>query len=364
MKATCRSPLTVPSAGRTSAWSTYRGRSARGWARGGMVGHDGSVAAGSDAGGVGGRGGGGRRGGRGGPVAVAARRVAVAAAGAGGEDQEDAHHQAGGAPAHRSHSGRARRAHWGHGLPDADVCVEGVRRAGGRARRALRAAGRRLRQRVPGVAARRRAGRDHRRVAAAPGGRVPPAGGDGHLRGVRRDLGRGGRGVGAGRRRPTRLWEGLEAFPAYGDEVEPATLAAACTESLGRPPDAAGLADHQGIGDAWEQSGGQVSIVAALLEQLTPARPERSASESSLAGLRRSAAAATAPAAAGAGGTGRHRSGSSPASARRPLMSTTRASLVAVAADRWRPGPRRRPLRGLPTRSCSSPSCQNESGSA
>jgi hypothetical protein len=69
---------------------------------------------------------------------------------------------------------------------------------------------------------------------------------------------------------PSSLWDGLEAFPAYGDEVEPATLAAACTEALGRPPDAAGLADHQGIGDAWEQSAGRVSIVTALLEQLTP----------------------------------------------------------------------------------------------
>ena len=65
-----------------------------------------------------------------------------------------------------------------------------------------------------------------------------------------------------------RLWEGLEAFPAYGDEVEPATLAAAVTEALGIPPDAAGLADHQRIGDEWEQSGGRTSIVDALLAQL------------------------------------------------------------------------------------------------
>ncbi len=72
---------------------------------------------------------------------------------------------------------------------------------------------------------------------------------------------------------PAALWEGLEAFPAYGDEVEPATLAAACTEALGRTPDASGLADHQGIGDAWEQSAGKVSIVAALLEQLSPPSP-------------------------------------------------------------------------------------------
>ena len=65
-----------------------------------------------------------------------------------------------------------------------------------------------------------------------------------------------------------RLWEGLEAFAAYDDEVEPATLAAACVESLGRPPDAAGLADHDVIGDEWERSGGRTSVVAALLAQL------------------------------------------------------------------------------------------------
>ena len=76
---------------------------------------------------------------------------------------------------------------------------------------------------------------------------------------------------------PATLWDGLEAFPAYGDEVEPATLAAACTEALGRPPDAAGLADHQGIGDAWEQSAGAVSVVAALLDQLAPPDPAPSA---------------------------------------------------------------------------------------
>ena len=69
------------------------------------------------------------------------------------------------------------------------------------------------------------------------------------------------------------LWDGLEAFPAYGDEVEPATLAAACTEALGRSPDAAGLADHQGIGDAWERSAGGVSIVDALIAQLSPPGP-------------------------------------------------------------------------------------------
>jgi len=68
----------------------------------------------------------------------------------------------------------------------------------------------------------------------------------------------------------TRLWEGLECFAAYGDEMEPATLAAAAGEALGRAPDASGMADHDAIGDAWERASGQVSIVALLLAQLRP----------------------------------------------------------------------------------------------
>jgi hypothetical protein len=67
---------------------------------------------------------------------------------------------------------------------------------------------------------------------------------------------------------PERLWDGLEAFPAYGDEVEPAPLAAACTAALGLAPDASGLSDHDAIGDEWERTGGSVSIVTALLAQL------------------------------------------------------------------------------------------------
>jgi hypothetical protein len=64
------------------------------------------------------------------------------------------------------------------------------------------------------------------------------------------------------------LWEGLEAFPAYGDELEPAPLAAAARSALGIEPDAYGVVDHDRIGDEWEHSGGRTSIVAALLAQL------------------------------------------------------------------------------------------------
>ena len=65
-----------------------------------------------------------------------------------------------------------------------------------------------------------------------------------------------------------RLWDGLEVFAAYGDEVEPATLAASCTDALGIAPDASGLVDHAAIGDEWEKTGGNVSIVDSLLVQL------------------------------------------------------------------------------------------------
>ncbi|MEA3077489.1 MAG: hypothetical protein QOF60_2397 [Actinomycetota bacterium] len=71
-----------------------------------------------------------------------------------------------------------------------------------------------------------------------------------------------------------RLWEGLEAFPAYEgeDETEPALLKAAVGEALGIEPDACGLVDHQAIGDEWERSRGQTTILGRLLEQL--AAPE------------------------------------------------------------------------------------------
>ena len=64
------------------------------------------------------------------------------------------------------------------------------------------------------------------------------------------------------------LWDGLEAFAAYGDDVEPAPLRAACVEALGVEPDACGLVEHETIGDEWERSGGRVSVIDALLAQL------------------------------------------------------------------------------------------------
>lgn len=64
------------------------------------------------------------------------------------------------------------------------------------------------------------------------------------------------------------LWDGLEAFLAYGDETEPAVLAAACAEALGLEPDGRGLVDHDLIADEWERSERSTSIVRALWDQL------------------------------------------------------------------------------------------------
>jgi hypothetical protein len=74
--------------------------------------------------------------------------------------------------------------------------------------------------------------------------------------------------LGIERRALESVWEGLEAFAAYADEVEPATLAQAATTALGHAPDAVGLVDHERIGDAWERARGGVSIVGLLLEEL------------------------------------------------------------------------------------------------
>ena len=68
------------------------------------------------------------------------------------------------------------------------------------------------------------------------------------------------------------IWDGLECFAAYGEEIEPAPLAQAATEALERAPDASGLVDHDHIGAVWEQANGTVSIVEMLLAELRDPR--------------------------------------------------------------------------------------------
>jgi hypothetical protein len=65
------------------------------------------------------------------------------------------------------------------------------------------------------------------------------------------------------------LWEGLECFPAYGDDLEPATLSRRATDALGVAPELCGLVDHDAVGDAWEAANGTVSIVSLLTTQLS-----------------------------------------------------------------------------------------------
>ncbi len=74
--------------------------------------------------------------------------------------------------------------------------------------------------------------------------------------------------IGEERRGLTSIWDGLECFPAYGDELEPAALVARTRALVPVEATASGLVDHARIGKAWERSGGQASIMDMLLEEL------------------------------------------------------------------------------------------------
>ncbi len=74
--------------------------------------------------------------------------------------------------------------------------------------------------------------------------------------------------LGAEHRSLSSLWEGLECFPAYGEEIEPAVLAGAARGVLGLGPQAAGLVDHDRVGDEWERSNRARSLMGMLLEEL------------------------------------------------------------------------------------------------
>jgi hypothetical protein len=76
--------------------------------------------------------------------------------------------------------------------------------------------------------------------------------------------------LGKEQRRLTELWEALEVFPTFGDDVSPELLASVVEELLGRHPDASGRVDHGRLGDLYKGRQGDFSVGAALLAELDP----------------------------------------------------------------------------------------------
>jgi hypothetical protein len=67
---------------------------------------------------------------------------------------------------------------------------------------------------------------------------------------------------------PTTLWDGLEAFCAYNDEITAEVLRIHVVTALGIEPLAVGDVDHDKIGDAWEREEGRRSVIGDLRAQL------------------------------------------------------------------------------------------------
>ncbi len=75
--------------------------------------------------------------------------------------------------------------------------------------------------------------------------------------------------LGTETRRLDSLWDGLECFPAYGEEIEPTALSKIATDMLTLSPQALGLVDHHRIGSNWENSQGRESLTRMLLDELS-----------------------------------------------------------------------------------------------
>jgi len=65
------------------------------------------------------------------------------------------------------------------------------------------------------------------------------------------------------------LWDGLECFPAYGDDLEPMAVVQRAGAELPIAPERHGLVDHDAVGDEWERANGTASIVDLLRAQLS-----------------------------------------------------------------------------------------------
>jgi hypothetical protein len=68
---------------------------------------------------------------------------------------------------------------------------------------------------------------------------------------------------------PMLLWDGLEAFPAYHEEIDVGALREWVVARIGVEPTASGRANHDAIADRWERSGRQTSIVNELIAELS-----------------------------------------------------------------------------------------------
>lgn len=79
--------------------------------------------------------------------------------------------------------------------------------------------------------------------------------------------------AGKEQRRLADVWEVLEVFPTFGDDIPPERLVAIAEDVLGRRPDAAGTADHARLGDRFKAERGGFSVGEALLATLDPVEP-------------------------------------------------------------------------------------------
>ena len=128
-------------------------------------------------------------------------------------------------------------------------------------------------------------GRDRAGVAVAPGRPLPAADEHRDLRGLRGH----GPGPGNGGTAPaplTELWDGLEAFAAYGEELEPRPLAVAASRGpRDRTRRLRAWSTTSTIAAEWERTSGSVSIVADLFRQLKAAAPASRTGRSRHSGL-------------------------------------------------------------------------------
>ena len=79
--------------------------------------------------------------------------------------------------------------------------------------------------------------------------------------------------LGAEKRPLSGLWEVLEVFPTFGEEIGPSALIATVEDVLGRRPDRAGHVDHGRLGDLFKGHRGNFSVGQALLDALDAVDP-------------------------------------------------------------------------------------------